>query len=326
MNEFEIIKNYFAPLSIKEAGAFSLSDDAALLQIPEGSQLVVTKDAIIKGIHFIGNETPATIAAKLLRVNLSDLAAMGAKPYAYFLALMLPAEIDDAWLKDFAGGLASEQEIFNITLMGGDTTHTTGPLTMALTAIGFVAQGHALRRSGANIGDNIYVTGTIGDAALGLQVAGSGFRAENEVDEYLVNRYRFPLPRLEIGRQLHGIATSCMDISDGLMQDMGHIAECSGIGALIHWERVPLSEAAREKLLIVPGQQETILAGGDDYELLFTAPPQAHEALQELACKTSVNITNIGSVKEGRGIKIIDKNGNDIYLSRNGYNHFTGPE
>lgn len=322
MNEFDLIKNYFAPLSVEEGGALNLCDDAAIVDVPQGMELVVTKDAITEGIHFTGGEPPARIAAKLLRVNLSDLAAMGAKPYAYFLALMLPEKTDEHWLKSFAEGLRAEQEHFDITLMGGDTTRTLGTLSMSVTALGFAAPGKALRRNGAKAGDDIYVSGTIGDAALGLLIATGKLQIDKETDHYLLNRYQLPNPRVGLGQALAGIASSCMDISDGLVQDMWHITGNSAVGAIIEWEKIPLSEAARKALPLVKNPYETVVAGGDDYELLFTSPPGSSERLKEVARKTDVSITCIGSIKEGREVKMIDKNGGDIKLSRLGYNHF----
>jgi len=323
MNELDLIKNYFAPLSTGETGAFGLTDDAAVLAVPEGMELVVTKDAISEGVHFIGNEPPALIARKLLRTNLSDLAAMGARPYGYFLALMLPEKTDEAWIKVFAEGLRSDQEIFGITLMGGDTTRTRGTLSLSLTALGLVPRGQALRRAGARIGDGIYVSGTIGDAALGLQVARCKLQVSKEADAHLLERYRVPSPRVELGQKLRGVATASIDVSDGLMQDLGHIAECSGIGAVVIWEDIPLSDAAKSALPLVARPHETIAAGGDDYELLFTAPRTMHEKLCSLAKDAGVNITRIGEIKPGDSVKLVDKTGREIYLERVGYNHFS---
>lgn len=322
MSEFDIIRKYFSPLA-KSPRAFGLRDDAAVVDVPQGMELVVTTDAIAEGVHFIGNETPSLIAEKLLRVNLSDLAAMGAKPCAYFLALMLPEKTDESWIMSFAEGLRSAQEAFGITLMGGDTTRSRNDLCLSVTALGLVVQGRVLRRSGARAGDDIYVSGTIGDAALGLQVAKEELRVAGcESYEFLLKRYRLPTPRLELGQELASIANSCMDISDGLMQDMGHIAECSGVEAVIEWEKIPLSDAAREALPLMKTPHEAIAGGGDDYELVFTVPAASHDRVQDIARKTGVNITRIGSIKEGQGAKLVDKEGKTIYLSRAGYDHF----
>ena len=323
MNEFEAIKHYFASLARSESGAFGLTDDAAVFSVPAGMELVVTKDAICEGVHFVGDEEPALIAGKLLRVNLSDLAAMGAKPYGYFLALMLHDKADDAWLTSFAAGLKSEQERLGITLMGGDTTHTKGVLSLSLTALGLVPRGQALRRAGAKAGDHVYVTGTIGDAALGLQVASRKLLVSKEADAYLLERYQLPTPRVELGQMLRGIATACIDISDGLMQDLGHIVESSGVGVTVAWEKIPLSDAAKAVLPQMVNPYEAIVAGGDDYELLFTAPETMHETLQSAAREAKVAITHIGEITEGSHVKLTDKNGWDILLSKSGYDHFS---
>lgn len=322
MNEFEVIKHYFAPLAKGEYGALSLTDDAAVLSVPEGLELIVTKDAICEGVHFIGNEEPSLIARKLLRVNLSDLTAMGATPYGYFLALMLHDAADEAWLASFSGGLKNDQERFGIRLMGGDTTRSHSTLSLSLTAFGTAPRGQALKRVGAKAGDGVYVTGTIGDAALGLQIAQGHLRAEKEAVDYLLGRYQLPVPRVELGQMLRGIATACIDISDGLIQDLGHVAECSGIAAAVVWEKIPLSGAARGCLAQFDSAYEIIAAGGDDYELLFTAPQNAHESLQSIAREAKVAITQIGEIKEGSGVKLVDKQGKDILLGKSGYDHF----
>lgn len=310
MNEFAIIKKYFAPLA-KAQGALGLTDDAALMTAPAGKSLVVTKDAMVEGVHFVGDESPALIAQKLLRVNLSDLAAMGATPHAYFLALMLP-QADERWLRSFAQGLSAAQKTFGITLMGGDTTKSP-TLSLSLTAVGFVPKGEALKRTGARAGDDIYVSGTIGDAALGLRAAQGKFK-----DAYLLKRYRLPTPRLMLGSMLLRIATACADVSDGLIQDLGHIAECSEVGAVVEWDKIPLSPSAK-KMKPVP---EIIAAGGDDYELLFTAPQKMREKIAAIATKAKTPVTRIGSIRKGRGVKLVDKTGKEITLRKTGYDHF----
>ena len=315
MNEFEFITSLLAPLALAEKGAFGLKDDAALLDVPTGQSLVVTKDALVQGVHFIGDEPASLTARKALRVNLSDLAAMGATPKAYFLALMLPASTDEKWLAEFAFGLAADQAEFGITLMGGDTTRTSGPLGISITAMGLVPQGQPLLRSGAKVGDNIYVTGTIGDAALGLAEA-----RENK-SGFLVDRYRLPQPRLEVGQGLRGIATSCIDISDGLAQDLGHICTASGLGAKLLWSDIPLSDPAKAAPQTA-NAYEIILSGGDDYELLFTAPVQMEPAILKLAAQTGIAITRIGEMTEGKQFAILDGQGNQVALNRKGYQHF----
>lgn len=317
MNEFDIIKIFFAPLA-HHPGALNLKDDAAIFTIPAGNELVVTKDAMVSGVHFIGNESPESIARKLLRVNLSDLAAMGATPCYYFLALMLPATTPEHWIRSFASGLAADQKEYGITLMGGDTTHTTtGALALSLTAFGLVPEGQSLKRSGAKAGDAVYVSGTIGDAALGLQVAGGKLQVKGSGT--LLQRYQLPQPRIALGQKLRGIANACMDISDGLMQDMEHIATSSGVGATLHQALIPLSMAARYAMETIENPWQTIVAGGDDYELLFTVPLHHISRLESI---TDVTVTRIGTMTEGKTIQLLDKHGEEMILARKGYRHF----
>ncbi len=341
MDEFDLIKKYFTPLASDKA-ALGLKDDAAIVKVPEGHELVVTKDAIVEGVHFIGDESPDLIARKLLRVNLSDLAAMGAKPYGYFLALMLPKTVNEDWIKAFASGLQGDQNEFGITLLGGDTVATGGALSMSITAMGFVPAGKALKRSGAKAGDDIYVTGTIGDAAIGLRIVSGGTlppsalcaaspakssystppRPHANAEEYLIERYRLPQPRVKFGQLLQGIATSCIDISDGLMQDLGHIAECSNVGATIDWNKIPLSEAAKRILPEIPNHYEAIAAGGDDYELLFTTASSDAETLNKLAERSNVKITFIGKIQMDGDVKLLHDSGKEINLGKKGFKHF----
>jgi thiamine-monophosphate kinase len=298
---------------VGDKGALGLKDDAALLNVPEGYELVITKDALVEGVHFTGGESPDLLARKALRVNLSDLAAMGARPYGYFLALMLPASTDEAWLQAFAAGLAADQKTYGITLLGGDTTRSLGGLSLSITALGLVPRGQALLRSGAVAGEDIYVSGTLGDAALALQFM---------TDSFLQQRYQLPEPRLALGERLRGIASSCMDISDGLMQDLGHICKSSGVAATIYRNRIPLSEAAKLALPLAKNPQEAALAGGDDYELLFTAPSTAAQKLGRIAHETKTAITCIGNTSKGSGARVVDATGKEIVLSRQGYAHF----
>jgi thiamine-monophosphate kinase len=318
MNEFTIIEKYFVPLASGK-GSLNLKDDAALIQTPLGHELVITKDALVQGVHFIGNEEPSEIARKGLRVNLSDLAAMGAEPFGYFLALMTPSSVDENWFRSFTAGLKVDQELYGITLLGGDTTRIPGPLSFSITALGFVPAGQALKRGGANPGDNIYVSGTIGDSALGLKIAQNEWQHS---DSFLLQRYNLPEPRVELGMALKHIATACMDISDGLMQDLRHICNCSGTGAVIQKDLIPLSKQAKTLLSQMHNADEIILAGGDDYELLFTASPFVSEALEAIAHKTNVPITSIGKITENKDIELLNNEGSRIHLSKWGYDHF----
>ncbi len=310
MNEFSLIKKYFAPLAAGFAGGLGLTDDAAVFSPPSGHELVITKDAICEGVHFIGNEPPEMIAAKALRVNLSDLAAMGATPICYFLALSMPKDTSEEWVAKFAVGLQKTQSEFAISLAGGDTTATLGALTISITAIGSLPTGSALRRNGAQVGDDIFVSGTLGDAALGLKILAADNR-QLTTNNHLINRYLTPIPRLALGQSLRGIASSCMDISDGLLQDLGHICAASHVGAVIYSEKLPISEAARN----TGGALESAISGGDDYELLFSVPPEkAH--LVPKGC------TKIGEIIAGETVKLLNENGEDITPINKGFSHF----
>jgi thiamine-monophosphate kinase len=309
MDEFGFIARLLSPLA-SEPGAFGLTDDAAALQVPAGHELIVTKDALVEGVHFTGKETAGNIARKVLRVNLSDLAAMGAEPYGYLLALMLPKAVAEAWLTAFAAGLKADQSEFGLSLLGGDTTRTPGVLSISVTMMGLVPTGKTLRRNGAKVGDAIYVSGTIGDAALGLSIAKETIlKIDATTRDFLYGRYLLPQPRIELGQQLRSVATSSMDISDGLVQDLGHICAASEVGAVIEWDKIPLSKAAIQSNLAIP---QTILAGGDDYELLFTAP--ANVKLE--------GITRIGTITQGSAVIVLDAQGEEIKLARKGYKHF----
>ncbi len=302
MDEFQLIQRHFVPLAEQFSGSLNLSDDAAILDIPAGQQLVVTKDAISEGVHYLAGTNPALIAQKLLRTNLSDLAAMGATPLCYFLSLALPKPIDETFIARFAAGLEQDQKIFGIHLAGGDTIATNGTPTFSITAHGLVLKGAALRRNGAKVGDAIYVSGTLGDAALGLKFPH---------DNFLQNRYQLPQPRVELGVQLRGWATSCMDISDGLLADMGHICAASNVGAEIILEQLPLSDAAKKMLAQSPECWPLIYAGGDDYELLFTLPQGA---------TPPASTTQIGRITAEKNVRLLQNN-KEITVTKRGYSH-----
>jgi thiamine-monophosphate kinase len=323
--EFELIERYFAPLSASQPGAFGLTDDAAVLEISAGRRLVFSMDTLVAGVHFPEDEPAETTAAKLLRVNLSDLAAMGAVPLAYTLSTALPESVDSGWLEGFARGLAADQEVFRITMVGGDTVATPGPLTLTLAALGTVGEGSELRRATAQPGDIVYVSGTIGDGALGL-LARRGELETVAPDErsFLVERYRRPEPRLELGQRLIGLAHTAIDVSDGLLADLGHVCRASGVDATIDVPRVPLSPAARGALRADPRLIGRILTGGDDYELLFTAPPRVHAAMATLSGEAGVAVTAIGEIAgSGAGVvRVLNTEGGEITFERPGYSHF----
>jgi thiamine-monophosphate kinase len=319
VDEFDLIKTYFVPLARDFPGSLNLTDDAAILDVPPGRELVVTTDAITEGIHFTGQEDAALIARKLLRVNLSDLAAMGATPVAYFLALMLPKFTNAAWIKNFAEGLQEDQRQFGIHLAGGDTTSTKGTLSFSITAIGSVAKGQALKRSTAKDGDDIYVSGVLGDAALGLACIEKKITHPAQV--FLEDRYYIPQPRIRLGERLHSIATAAMDVSDGILQDMGHICEASGLGATLECDHLPLSHAAAG-LQNIPDFWHYVATGGDDYELLFTAPVSQAMDIQRLAAELKLPLNNIGKMHSGHQVQLLDKSGKPMQFVKKGFRHF----
>ena len=322
MKEFELIETYFRPLAQGFAGSLNLADDAALLEPPPGMQLVITKDAISEGVHFLGTESPAFIAKKLLRTNLSDLAGKGAALWCYFLAIALPQQGEDAsrWIASFASGLAEDQSEFGIHLAGGDSTRSKAGVFLSLTAVGLVPHGGMLPRRGALPGQGIYVSGTLGDSALGLEVISACRKPADphpcplpeREREFLISRYLLPQPRLALGLKLRGLATSCMDISDGLVQDLGHLCRASGVGAVIHAGKLPLSDAAKA----MPEALQAALSGGDDYELLFTS---SHD-LSALALPCPV--TRIGEITHGSGVQVLDAHGQPMTLDKKGFQHF----
>jgi thiamine-monophosphate kinase len=321
LGEFARIARFFAPLA--GPGALGLLDDAALIDAPSGRQLVLTADALVAGVHFLADDPPNLVARKMLRVNLSDLAAMGAAPLGYLMTTALPAACDEAWLAGFAAGLATDQAAFGIPLLGGDSVATPGPATLSVTAIGSVPAGQAVRRGGARPGDLIYVSGTVGDAALGLRaLRGDLAGLDAAQHSFLADRYHLPQPRLALGQRLVGVAHAMLDVSDGLVGDLNHLCAVSGVAAVLEAARVPLSPAVRGALAHDPALLALVLGGGDDYELVFAAPRAAEPALAALATALALPITMIGSIEAGSGVRVIDETGRNIALAASGYRHF----
>jgi thiamine-monophosphate kinase len=326
--EFELIARLFAPLSRGFPGAYGLEDDVAYLALKggllrEGEELVVKTDALIAGVHFLENDPADLVARKLIRVNLSDLAAKGARPLVYTIALMLPDSVEFAWLERFADGLRTDQVEFGIALAGGDTDRTPGPLALSLTALGAIPARARLLRSAAEVCDGIYVSGTIGDGALGLKAIRGQLGGLSERDRaFLAERYRLPRPRLQLGARLRSLVHATMDISDGLVGDLQHICDASHVGARIEAPRVPLSDAARAALADAPSLIESVLGGGDDYELLFTAPLKRDESLGALGRELGVPITRIGEIEGGTTVRVFDGVGRETRLAHPGYRHF----
>lgn len=324
LGEFGRIERYLRPLAAGFPGALDLKDDAALVDVPPGHQLVVTTDAMVAGIHFLPADPPADIAHKLLAVNLSDLAAKGATPLAYSLVTSLPKDTPDSWLAAFAAGLGQGQARWGIHLAGGDSVSTAGPMNLTVSAMGLVPTGRMVRRAGAKPGDLVFVSGTIGDGVLGLMLAlGTLDRPDSQRDaDYLLSRLRRPEPRLPLAPVLIEHATAAADVSDGLVADAGHVARASGVRLVLDSAAVPVSEAALGLLAEWPGLLAEMLTGGDDYELVFTAPADRRDAIMAAAAGTGVPVTPIGRVEAGEGVAVLDRDGQPLSLGRGGWQHF----
>jgi thiamine-monophosphate kinase len=324
-NEFELIEEIFAPLAAGKDGTFDLTNDAALLPALQGERLIASVDTLIEGVHFLAGTAPEAVAAKALRVNLSDIAAMGGRPLAYLLALSLPRGQGRDWSAKFARGLSAEQARFGIYLLGGDTTATPGPLTISITLFATLQGEASLTRSGAGAGDLVYLSGSLGDAALGLTVARGGLSALSEAARHaLQSRYECPEPRLALGQALlqGGLATAAMDVSDGLAQDLGHIARHSGLGARIERACLPLSAAAKAALAGDLRLWPQLLSGGDDYELLFTVQPSRAPEIEALSRDLGLPLSRIGCMEAGSGVQVFGPDGQPMALDRAGWSHF----
>ena len=322
IGEFELIARYFAPLARGFAGAGGLKSDNAFLAADRKHDLVVKTDTVVSGVHFLTHEAPQRVAAKALRVCLSDLAAGGAVPFAYQLSLALPSRWTEDWVARFASGLAADQRRYGVVLCGGDTVVTPGPLTVTITAFGKVARGKGLARDGAQAGDELWVSGTIGDGALGLLAARKrlpGLKAAQLTSLEL--RFRVPQPRATLGRRLPGIATAAADVSDGLLADAGHIADASHLAATIERDSVPLSGAARSAVARRPDLWAAVLGGGDDYELVMAVPPRRRAPLLAAALAAGVKLTRIGGFARGEGVRLT-VGGKPVAAPRKGYVHF----
>ena len=327
IGEFDLIRKYFdrSTAAGAQAAVLGIGDDCALLQPSPGQQWAISSDMLVEGRHFLPTVRPERLGHKALAVNLSDLAACGARPVAFMLALAMP-RVDEAFLAGFAQGLFDLAAQHGITLVGGDTT--AGPLNICITVIGEVPPGQALRRDGARAGDELWVShapgGGIGDARLALEV----FRGQHGLDaadfEQVRRAMEQPQPRLALGLALRGLATAAIDLSDGLVGDLGHVLARSGVGAVIEPHRLPLSPvlAAQPQAL----QQQCALAGGDDYELLFTAPAARHSAVLAAAAGAGVAARRIGHIEAGSGLRLLDAQGRPLALALQGFDHFKAAE
>ncbi len=316
MDEFSLIRRYFAPLATS-AGADGLRDDVAeIARLENGMGLIATKDAIVEGVHFLPDDPLETVAQKLVRVNVSDIIAKGGKPDAALLALVWPKGRPHEQLDGFARGLRKDFDRWGAHLVGGDTTSTDGPLTLTLTLTGKVGSRGPVRRSGAKVGDDIWVTGTIGDSWLGLQAAtGALGDLSAEARNLLVSRYRVPEPpRLAFADVVAAHAHASIDVSDGLVADAGHVAEASGVALVIEAAKVPLSATGDAYVANSRADLRALLTGGDDYQTLFTAPPSARAAI--------TGATRIGAVIAGQGVSILDAAGATMTFDTPGFRHF----
>ena len=318
MNEFETISKHFArqPVSRPDV-ALGIGDDAAILDIQSGQQLVVSTDTLVSGVHFPENTDAVSIGHKALAVNLSDLAAMGATPAWYTLGLSLP-QMDTKWVENFCQGMFDLARQHDVALVGGDTTR--GPLCISIQIMGFVPQGQALRRAGARPGDRIYVTGLLGEAALGLRVAQGQLKLPEEYLGNVLTQLNRPLPRVQVGLKLRGLASACIDISDGLAADLGHVLSASAVGARIHLKRLPVSPAYDAAFLQVGW--EAALSGGDDYELCFTIPPERETAFRNVSTRFDVACSYIGDIEAEPGLRVVDEAGKLHQSQQSGFDHF----
>ena len=316
MDEFELIRRYFSIDPVKRADVVQgIGDDAALLRVPEGQELVVTTDSLLPGVHFPADLDPEAIGHRALAANLSDLAAMGAEPAWVLLALTLPAA-DEAWLAGFSRGFFALAKQHRVQLVGGNIAR--GPLNITITAQGFVPRGQALRRSGATAGDKLFVTGNPGDAAAGLQLIQAG---KMDQDDPCVRRFTHPEPRIAAGLALRDLASACIDISDGLLADLGHLLESSGVGATVLTGKLPLSK----RLLQLHGMDaglQLALTGGDDYELCFTAAPERQQAIEAKLKELGCAVVCIGSVDAEPGLRVLEVSGHGLKVTAAGYTHF----
>jgi thiamine-monophosphate kinase len=323
--EEKLIERHFRPLATAP-GAFALGDDAAVVKPPAGCDLVMTTDGVIAGVHFFPDDPPETIGRKALRMNLSDLAAKGARPIGFLLSIALPAEVTEPWIAAFARGLGEDAARFECPLYGGDTDRTPGALSVSITAFGAVPEGTIVRRSGAKAGDCIVVTGPIGDSALGVKLRrdaslATAWRLSVEMRTYLEGRYLLPEPRNALADAVLHYASAAMDISDGLVGDLAKLCRASAVAAEIDVSEVPLSDAVRAAIASDAAMLDTALTGGDDYEIVLTLAPAKLDGFRAAAKTAGVPVTVIGSVQKGEGARFLH-DGRALAFKRPSYSHF----
>ena len=320
--EDRLIARFFEPIAT-HPGALGLSDDAAFLRPPPGCDLVLKADAIVGSVHFFPEDAPRSVASKALRVNLSDLAAKGARPLGFLLTLALPKDIGDDWLEGFAQGLRGDSILFACPLFGGDTDRTPGPITISIAMFGSVPEGTMVRRAGAGAGDRVFVSGTIGDATLGLMVRkGKDWKLSEQQRQHLVSRYLLPQPRNALAEAVRTHASAAMDISDGLVGDFSKLCRASGVAAEIQVPRIPLSDAAKAVVAADPAALESALTGGDDYEIVCTVPQAKAEGFRAAAKAANVPVTEIGEIKAGEGARFLAADGRALVFKRTSFSHF----
>lgn len=317
MTEFDLIRRYFARAA--PGTLLGIGDDAALLQVNTGNVLAVSTDMLVSGTHFFPDAEPFLLGHKTLAVNLSDMAAMGAIPRWATLAIALP-DADEVWLEKFSAGFFALAQQFGVELVGGDTTR--GPLNLSVTIIGEVPQGGALLRSGAQVGDEVWVSGTLGDAALALAHLQQRIVLSDAEISACAQALHQPQPRVALGLALRGVANSMIDISDGLLADLGHILDASGVGAQIEFLALPLSPIIRKHVGVTEIAKQCVLSGGDDYELCFTVPVKRHAEIMNIGARLELPLTCIGKVVAGHGCIVHDETGNPLNLESGGYDHF----
>ena len=319
--EFEWIARHFAPLS--GAGAFSLKDDTALLSLPTNSDLVVTQDTILEGIHFLQTDPADLVARKAVRVNISDIVAKGAKPFSYSLSLGAPDRWQDDDVANFASGLAQDQSIFNITLSGGDTYRSPERLCVSITLLGISEKGSYKSRLGAKPGDVLTVSGTIGDAALGLKVAQGELDCGSATKDYFLDAYRLPKPPLAMAGLVAKFASASMDVSDGLLGDCRKLCSASSVRSEINLSSIPLSEPVRNLVEIEDKHLRTAITGGDDYQVLCAVPQSNLAAFHQAAEKVGVTVSSIGVIVDGdAGVVLLDTDGNAVSIADDSFSHF----
>ncbi len=327
-SEEAIIGEFWVPLAAGLPGAFGLQDDCAAIAPEPGTDLVVTTDAVIAGVHFLAGEEAGAIAWKALAVNVSDLVAKGATPLVYLMTLALPAAPERQWLAAFAEGLGRAQGAFGCSLIGGDTDRTPGPLSVSITALGMVPHGRMVRRATARPGDAVYVSGTIGDAALGLALAREPELAlrcklDAAARAHLDAAYRQPQPPVALSRAVLAYASAAMDVSDGLVKDFDRLCRSAGVGGRIEAASVPLSAAARAAIAGGGATLADLLTGGEDYQVLATVAPQHTRSFEQACAAAGAPVTRIGLIDDGaNGVRVCDESGRAMSFARTGWDHF----